>query len=79
MLLVESDTVRCLIAPIRSSAELATYCHLRRETDYPDTDLVTDQSIDGLVNIPRIRRQQGSEDDQNFSGAMAGRVAVVMD
>lgn len=78
MLLIESNTVRCLIAPVRPSAELATNCHLRGETDYADANLVTDQSIDGLVDISRVGRQQGSKDDENLSGAMAGRVTIGM-
>lgn len=77
MLLVERDTVCRLITPIRSSAEFATDRHLCRETDDPDTNLVTDQGVDCLVDIPRVGRKEGTEDDENFSCAMTGCMTVI--
>jgi hypothetical protein len=77
MLLVECNTVCGFIPTIRSGAQFATDSHLGGEADDPDTYLVADQNIDGLMYISGVGRKEGAEDDQHFSGTMAGCVAVV--
>jgi hypothetical protein len=46
------------------------------KTDNPDTHFVSDQRVDGLVNIAGVGGEEGTKDDEDFSRAMAGSVAM---
>lgn len=76
MLLVKRHTVGCFITPVRFRAKLATDRDLCSETDNADSYLVTDQGIDGLVNITRVRGQEGAKNHQHFPSAMVGGVTI---
>lgn len=77
MLLIERNSVCCFVASIRSGAQFATDCNLSSKTNDPDAHFVTDQGIDCLMYISGVRGEEGTEDDQHFSGAVTRCMTTV--
>lgn len=71
MLLVESHSICSVVVAISLPTELTTYCDLGGETDDPDSYFIVQEVSYGLVDVSRVRRQEGAENDQNLTSAVA--------
>lgn len=73
--LVQDNVVGALeIAEVGQPAELLADGHPGSQPNHPYVDLLPDQRLDRVVDIPRIGGEEGAKNDQDFSRAVAGRV-----
>ncbi len=71
---IHSDAVVALIATIGLAADFRADVHAGRETNDAHADAVADAGLDRVVDVARVGGEEGAEDDDDFAGAMRGRV-----
>ncbi len=71
---IHSDAVVALVATVGFAADLRANVHTGRETDDAHADTVADTDFDRVVNVARVGGEEGAENDDDFAGAVGGRV-----
>ena len=74
VLLVQDDVVRGGVVVVGAAYELGADCDLRGKADDGRGDLVAHEVADGRVDVARVGGVQRAEDEEDFTGAVGGRV-----